>query len=1443
MSDDTLARIARRLSSLPSIALPTDYPRPSHSSSKKVVEASIDANLNHRASLALARLSLYEDDNADSNSSSERPNPPSPFHILLATFLALLHRYTGETDIVVATSSPSADHPDPLLLRAELPPERSFWGLVRGMEQLEKEAEVDHVPFETLLQTVGQRENDTRDSPYTPLFRVRFLDAMDKTESQFIKSTSLTTDLTIIVKSSVPSTSLMSSHEPMFPRPVSLTFLYNSLLFTSTRIHLMIDQLSQLLIQASMRPSAKLSTIPFLTPSQLSLLPDPRQDLNWTTWPGPITRIFSANAQQHPEKLCVSEHLISQTAGDLSQPPQNRLRTFNYRQIDQASNILSHHLLAGGIEPEDVVTIYSTRGVDLVVAIVGILKAGATFSVIDPAYPNQRQKIYLQVSRPRGLIILERAGKLSQEVQSYIDEELSIKVTIPALALQDDGHLSGGVSASGEDLLALIQSNSDSPPDVSLGPDSVGTLSFTSGSTGIPKGVKGRHFSLTHFFPWMATEFKLNSHSKFTMLSGIAHDPIQRDIFTPLFLGAELHIPTAEDIGTPGRLAEWMDDTQITVTHLTPAMGQLLSAQATRVIPSLSNAFFVGDILTKRDCTRLQQLAPNVQIINMFGTTETQRAVSYCPIPPISQDPIYLDTKKDIIPAGRGMKDVQLLVVNRFEKNLQCGVGELGEIYVRSSGLAEGYLGPAEVSAEKFMPNWFTSNGALGTDAKLDQIEGKWLGVRDRLYKTGDLGRYLPDGTVECVGRLDDQIKIRGFRIELGEIDTHLSQHPAIRENVTLVRRDKDEEKILVSYFVPMNGQENDLVSGSEVEDDEDEDVSELEKGIRKYRRLIKDIREYLKTKLPTYSIPTLFVPLVRMPLNPNGKIDKPALPFPDTAKYLTASQVKPSKESTSTTELTQTQSSIQSIWQTLLPNNLYSSSIIPIDENFFDLGGHSILATRLVFEIRKMMAINAPLGLVFENPTIGALAHQLDLLKNTDFGLAKDDEDKAGEDLKATSDAATFDYAADAKMLMKTLKSSYPKPQWTDETPKTVLLTGVTGFLGAFILREILSCSTQIGKVICHLRAKSKEAGLARLRESCESRGFWDESWVANGRVEIVLGDLESRQIGLNDDLWKELSERVDLVVHNGALVHWVYPYSKVRSANVMATLSLIEFMAIGKPKAMTFVSSTAVLEKSHYVDLSDVLVQRGGRGIPETDDLEASATGLTTGYGQTKWVSERLLMEAGRRGLCGAIIRPAYIVGDSNTGVTNTDDFLWRLVKGCVQIGAIPDIHNTVNMLPVNEVARLTMLATIRNPNDLKVFHLTARPLPRMNEFLETLKVYGYNVIKEDYLTWRIKLEQSVMDSGPEDNALFPLLHFVSNDLPSSTKSAELDDSNTTQLIENDNGDENRMTVNSERIGIYLAWLVRVGFLPKPNENCGQIDLPSLGGGTGWAVGRSGH
>jgi L-aminoadipate-semialdehyde dehydrogenase len=663
-------------------------------------------------------------------------------------------------------------------------------------------------------------------------------------------------------------------------------------------------------------------------------------------------------------------------------------------------------------------------------------------------------------------------------------------------------------------------------------------------------------------------------------------------------------------------------------------MGQLLSAQATRQIPSLRNAFFVGDVLTKRDCTRLQGLAKNVCIINMYGTTETQRAVSYFAIPSVNEDSTFLSTQKDLIPAGQGMIDVQLLVVNRTDRNVPCAVGEMGEIYVRSGGLAEGYLDPNS-TAEKFVPNWFGAGVEReDTLVKTNPEAAKyWFGIRDRMYRSGDLGRYLPDGRVECTGRADDQIKIRGFRIELGEIDTHLSRHPLVRENVTLVRRDKDEEKVLVSYFVPVDGDDlDDLMSASEAgEEDQGDLKSEMIRGVKRYRRLIRDIRDYLKKKLPSYAVPAVFFPLRKLPLNPNGKIDKPALPFPDTAL---------AAPSAPQTDLTATQKTIHDIWLRLLPS---PPGHVGLDENFFDMGGHSILATRLIFEIRKAFVVNAPLGLVFDKPTIEGQAAELDALREADLGMSG--ADGAG----AKDVVAETPYAEDVEKLSKDLPTYQPLPENYGSTPVTVFLTGATGYLGAFLLRALFS--RNVKKIIALVRAKTPEAGIQRLRESGEGRGVWDEQWVTDGRVEVVIGDLAEDKFGLSAADWTRVAAEADAVLHNGAMVHWVYHYAKLRAANVLSTVTCLQLCADTKPKAFSFVSSTAVHDCEEFVNKSDEILSAGGNGLSEKDDLEDGRHGLNGGYGQTKWVSEKIIMEAAKKGLRGWTIRPGYILGDSQT------------------------------------------------------------------------------------------------------------------------------------------------------------------------------------------------
>lgn len=280
--------------------------------------------------------------------------------------------------------------------------------------------------------------------------------------------------------------------------------------------------------------------------------------------------------------------------------------------------------------------------------------------------------------------------------------------------------------------------------------------------------------------------------------------------------------------------------------------------------------------------------------------------------------------------------------------------------------------------------------------------------------------------------------------------------------------------------------------------------------------------------------------------------------------------------------------------------------------------------------------------------------------------------------------------------------------------------------------------------------------------------------------------------------------------------------------------------------------------MDSDHYVKLSDNLLSKGEDGIPETDDLEGARTGLKAGYGQSKWVSEKLLMEASQRGFHNTIVRPGYVVGDSVSAgefifglhlfqltshlcaATNTDDFLWRLVKGCTQIGFAPEINNTINMVPVDHVARCitgAVLAPSSNTGPF-VLNITARPPVTYNTLLGSLSRYGYAVEKCDYIAWRQKLEQHVLEV--QDNALFPLLHFVLDDLPTSTKSAELSDSNTVSVLKK-NSYAGQATVDDDLMGLYFAWLVAADFLPQPSGK--GVPLPALqSAGQVKALGRSG-
>ena len=291
------------------------------------------------------------------------------------------------------------------------------------------------------------------------------------------------------------------------------------------------------------------------------------------------------------------------------------------------------------------------------------------------------------------------------------------------------------------------------------------------------------------------------------------------------------------------------------------------------------------------------------------------------------------------------------------------------------------------------------------------------------------------------------------------------------------------------------------------------------------------------------------------MPLNPNGKIDKPALPFPDTAQAVTYT----TRSQAGGRIANPTEETMRIIWSRILPS---APSPVPFDENFFDLGGHSILATRLIFEIRKTFVVNAPLGLIFDEPTISGLSKAIDSLRNADLGLtgapdlvtpiAQNDTEESPAKIPPAN------YSQDFEFLRSMLRSSYPQPTFpATGNGVTVFLTGATGFLGAFILRTLLS-HERIKKVICIVRSTTDAKAAERLKDSSSDRGVWDEGWIRTGRLEVLCGDLDKEAFGLNPREWDRITGEVDVVLHNGALVRISTSYLHISFTSVKGSLGV---------------------------------------------------------------------------------------------------------------------------------------------------------------------------------------------------------------------------------------------------------------------------------------------
>ncbi|GAA6620567.1 amino acid adenylation domain-containing protein [Scytonema sp. NUACC26] len=800
------------------------------------------------------------------------------FMTLLAAFGTLLHRYTGQEDIFIGSPIAGRNRAEledligffinTVVLRINCSENPSFSTLLNRVRQMALGAYTHQdMPFEKLVQELQPE----RDTSRNPLFQVWFnmLNLKDiklelpglAVEPVSLPEASSKFDLTLYVT---------EQHQG-----IKLELVYNADLFVAERMEEMLHQFHHLLVQIAETPQQNISSLSLVTPNAALLLPNPQQELSVKSAAAVHTK-FSQQAQRVPQNLAVVDGQVAWT----------------YAELEELSNQLAHYLIANDVKPQDVVAIYGERSALLVVAILGVLKAGGAFVVLDPAYPTSRSIDCLELVRSRVLLTVG------------LDSEFLMEWNRRCTQMDaDEGFCCLDVSY--DSILVALQSYPKSCPEVRVELDDLAYVAFTSGSTGKPKGIKGSHRPLSHFVEWHQQSFGLCESDKFSLLSGLSHDPLLRDIFTPLSLGATLCIPQQEEIETLDRLADWMRVMGINVAHLTPAMAQLLTANIESEMADLRYLFFAGDVLKSQDVTNIRRFAPNVTCVNFYGATETPQAMGYFVVP----EDFGVNS---LIPLGRGIEGVQLLVLTQ---SLQlAGVGEIGEIYVRTPYLSSGYVGDDDLTQERFIVNPFTK---IATD---------------RLYKTGDLGRYLPNGNIEFCDRIDDRVKLRGFRIELGEIEVVLTQLPCVREVVVLLREDIPSEKQLVAYVIPKEKQSS----------------------------TANELRQFLTEKLPRYMIPASFVMLETLPLTPNGKLNRAALRVPEVEKK---TFIAPRNE---------LERELVEIWERVL------GQPVGVRDNFFELGGHSLLAVKLFAQIEQKFNQKLPLTTLFQAGTIEDIARIL---------------------------------------------------------------------------------------------------------------------------------------------------------------------------------------------------------------------------------------------------------------------------------------------------------------------------------------------------------------------------------------------------------------------------------------------------------------------------------
>ncbi|PWK14434.1 non-ribosomal peptide synthetase/type I polyketide synthase [Tumebacillus permanentifrigoris] len=845
-----------QLAAPPTLDLPTDRPRPpvqSHSGAGFAFQISQEITQELRLLAKQEDVTLYT--------------------VLLASFYVLLYRYTGQEDLVVG--SPRFGRPpqgyertvgyfaSPCALRTQLAGATPFTQFLSQVRQVLVGAK-DHqdFPFPFLVERLGLQ----RDVSRSPVFQVAFtyqkshLAHMQGVAAARMGFAGAKLDLSGLQLDSYP----LEQHSVKFDLDFVVEEVegslravcwYNTDLWDRETVGYLVDHYQALLVSVVRDPHEVLDALSMLTPQEQTA---------YAEW----------NATDTPFSEACAHHLFEEQVARTPHAPALRAegREVSYGDLNHRANQLAHYLRRIGLKKGQLVGLSMERSPDLVIGIIGILKAGGAYLPLDPTYPQDRLAYMMEDS---GLALL-----LTQE---------SLRAQFSAVGVQQ-------VYLDAD--WATIEQEPVVNPEPRSAPADLAYVIYTSGSTGRPKGVLLAHLGLSNLVQSMSEAFAIQQGSRVLQFASFSFDSSVSEIFTALCIGATLYLAPKSDMIPGSALINTINTNAITVVTLPPSVLALLQPED---VPTLKTLVTAGEPCSLE---LVKRWSAGRRFLNAYGPTEDTVCTTVA----------HLHPQTDRVTIGRPIANTKVYVLDKHLQPTPLGVA--GEVHIAGVGLAMGYLGRPDLTAERFIPNPFGLSG-------------------ERMYKTGDLARWLPDGRLEFLGRLDHQVKIRGFRIELGELESVIAEYAGIREALVVARREANGDQRLVAYAIT-------------------HDAAAV---------TVADVRAYVQSKLPDFMVPAAFVFLDAWPLTPNGKIDRRALPSP------------PDRTTAASTVLPQNplEQQISAVWMEVL-----GLGAVGIDDNFFEVGGHSLSLVKVEVRLKEALGLTVPTMDLFRFPTIRSLAHHL---------------------------------------------------------------------------------------------------------------------------------------------------------------------------------------------------------------------------------------------------------------------------------------------------------------------------------------------------------------------------------------------------------------------------------------------------------------------------------